>query len=323
MLNRIRAFLDGLCILPVLSVLAAGIGVLLIPDTKYGQFLIQILNPAWVISVFIMMVALAGRFRVSLALATLSTVLLSACLYPQWTSSQTIKASERRVTAVKPSEAPFRILFANNWAWNKTPDRISDWIALEQPDVVVLAETDHLDPKTIRHMGRGAFAHTLKYKEFWILSRYPISVAYTRKYGDGHPGGLALWDVDIAYTRYPVRVIAIHTARPWPFTPHGMQDVQQDYAARIIAKRSVRHTVMVGDFNAVTRSSVMQAYARSNALSLNSTTIGTWPTALPGLMRLGIDNALYSEGFKTADRKVGPHTGSDHRPIRLDLYPAL
>lgn len=322
MLNRIRAFLDGLFVLPVLAALCAGIGILLVPDTKYGQLLIQFLSPAWVISALLLIGALAGRFRVSLVLAILSTALLSVCLYPQWTAARHEKTAKPIQSAPASPSAPFRILFANNWFWNQTPERIGDWIAAEKPEVVVLAETDNLDIKAIRRIGRGAYPFIENYKEFWVLSRHPVRVAYTRKHGDGHPGGMVLWDLDLLRPYYTVRVITIHTARPWPFTPDWMQTAQKEYATRIISRRNVRHTVMVGDFNAVPLSSVMQAYAQSTGLTLNRATIGTWPTAMPGLIRLPIDNALYSKGFIRADRTVGPHTGSDHRPIRLDLYPA-
>ncbi len=322
MLNRIRAFLDGLCVLPVLAVLTAGIGMLALPDTKYGQFLIQFLSPAWVISALLLTVALAGRFRVSLVMATLSTVILSVCLYPQWIPGQDRHGHEQQGSTARPAAPVFRVVFANNWFWNKTPERIGDWIAAEQPDLVVLAETNNLDLNTIRRIGRGAYPIIENYKEFWILSRHPIRTAYTRTPGDGHPGGMALWDFDLLAGEHTYRIVAIHTTRPWPFTKEYAQTDQKDYATRIINRRNNRHTVLIGDFNAVPRTPVMQAYARETGLRLTPVTLGTWPTALPGALRLGIDNALYSQGFILVDRKVGPHTGSDHRPIRLDLYPA-
>jgi endonuclease/exonuclease/phosphatase (EEP) superfamily protein YafD len=79
---------------------------------------------------------------------------------------------------------------------------------------------------------------------------------------------------------------------------------------------------VVGDFNMTPWSPYFPEILRVSGLKNSLVGAGfqpSWPSWLPALLRIPIDHALVSEEFEVVERKVGPHIGSDHRPLIIKI----
>jgi endonuclease/exonuclease/phosphatase (EEP) superfamily protein YafD len=61
------------------------------------------------------------------------------------------------------------------------------------------------------------------------------------------------------------------------------------------------------------------ALATDTGLRPLPTLTGTYPSPLPWPLRIPIDHALVSPELAGAVRRTGPHLGSDHRPLLIEL----
>ena len=77
--------------------------------------------------------------------------------------------------------------------------------------------------------------------------------------------------------------------------------------------------MLVGDFNSDMSAYMLKGLARDYRLTALPALNGSWPSPLPGLLRLSIDNALAGADWRLSGRVVGPDIGSDHRPIAFTL----
>lgn len=79
--------------------------------------------------------------------------------------------------------------------------------------------------------------------------------------------------------------------------------------------------VLLGDLNATPWSPYFRDLLRATSLADSTRGWGiqpSWPTFLPPLM-IPIDHCLVSPGITVEGRRIGPHIGSDHRPLVVDL----
>jgi endonuclease/exonuclease/phosphatase (EEP) superfamily protein YafD len=80
--------------------------------------------------------------------------------------------------------------------------------------------------------------------------------------------------------------------------------------------------LVIGDCNATRWCATfaeMQAAAGLRDSSDGMGWQGTWPTMLPGWLRIPIDQVLVGGGIGVRDRRVGMDIGSDHMPVIADL----
>lgn len=96
-------------------------------------------------------------------------------------------------------------------------------------------------------------------------------------------------------------------------------------AAEAIAKEKVSHKILIGDFNCTSFSPWFKKMSETSGLYNSNDgigVVGTWPSFLPPVFRIGIDNMLLSDNIKVDKKELGPRIGSDHLPVitTLDLY---
>ncbi|MCA9406470.1 MAG: endonuclease/exonuclease/phosphatase family protein [Candidatus Omnitrophica bacterium] len=91
----------------------------------------------------------------------------------------------------------------------------------------------------------------------------------------------------------------------------------------IIDNRSAfsKKMILIGDLNTTSWSYTFQNFVKKMNLIDTRKGFGlqtTWPSMLP-LMRITIDHILVSEKIQTTKREVGPHIGSDHYPVYIEV----
>jgi len=116
-------------------------------------------------------------------------------------------------------------------------------------------------------------------------------------------------------------VLAVHTPRPGD----RRNTMQRDQALAAIGSAIAplpAARLVIGDLNVTRWSAPFQDLLF--AAQLHDTADGagwqpTWPTDVPSLLRIPIDQALVSSGIGVTHRRVGPYIGSDHLPLVVDL----
>lgn len=211
---------------------------------------------------------------------------------------------------------PVRLIFANLWIKNQTPEKLIAWIEHENPDVVALVEVGPLAESNLIAPLKTRLPYATHHHQTTILSRFPITATDSRHIG------YSMATATIDAPTGPLHLAVVHMTRPWPFSapdsqPHQVRLLTQDFNTR-----HTDRTVLVGDFNTTPSARPLSDFSRNTGLSPAGSRSGTWPAALPAPLRLGIDNVFAATGLSLKDRRTGPYYGSDHRPVRVDIYPA-
>lgn len=214
------------------------------------------------------------------------------------------------------SAPPVRLIFANLWIKNQTPDNLMAWVDQEKPDVVALVEVGPLAENTLIPALQKRLPYVTLHHQTAIVSRYPI-----RQTGTKHIG----YSTATATLETPsglLELAVVHLTRPWPFTAPDDQPGQVEHLVQDFQAQAQSRTVLVGDFNTTPSAAALAQFSRQTGFQPAGSRKGTWPAALPSPLRLSIDNAFAAQGLSLQHRKAGPFYGSDHRPIRVDIYPA-
>ncbi|MGN6363579.1 endonuclease/exonuclease/phosphatase family protein [Asticcacaulis taihuensis] len=216
--------------------------------------------------------------------------------------------------APAPDKVPaVRLMFSNLYIYNKTPERLLDWVNEEKPDIIATVE-NLTDPKYTPTVNRR-YPYQYKYRDTVVYSRYPILASHR---GDTE------YSFDMLDIRTPqglMHLAVVHLCQP-KIETHDCQSSQMMRLREDITADQRPNTVMVGDFNSDLSAYLLQDFAHDMGFRPMAAPIGTWPSVLPGILRIGIDNAFAGKHFSLSRRKVGPDNGSDHRPIVVDIRPA-
>ena len=93
-------------------------------------------------------------------------------------------------------------------------------------------------------------------------------------------------------------------------------------AIPLVLARLPKPRVLLGDCNATRWTAAYASMQKASGLFDTSDGAGwqpTWPTSLPSLLRIPIDQALIEPTLHLRRRWLGPHTGSDHLPICIEF----
>ena len=221
------------------------------------------------------------------------------------------------ITSQAPSDetGPFvRLMFANLYIHNKTPERLIEWVNAEQPDII--ATVENLSDPADQSKLTDRYPYHYRHRDTVVYSRFPIGLSHA---------GNTRYSFDMIDIRIPHRqmhLAVVHLCQP-KIDTHDCQSSQMVRLREDIPAKARPDVVMVGDFNSSLSAYLLQAFARDMAFKPVAAPTGTWPSVLPGVLRIGIDNAFAGRNFSLSRRKVGPDNGSDHRPIVVDIRPAL
>ncbi|ESQ87661.1 hypothetical protein ABAC460_18470 [Asticcacaulis sp. AC460] len=239
--------------------------------------------------------------------AALACVMMVLSVWPQAFPKQ---------AAPDKDAAPVRLIFANLLIRNTEPEKLLPWVEKQNPDVVALIEANPAArEKLIKGLKAGRPNIAARY-DMVVVSRYPLKRPSPR------PAGFALMTVEVAAPGRPFTLAVTHLTRPWPFSDPEDQRRQFSRLARSLNDMADDDLVLVGDFNTPPCASGMGDFMRETGLHAAPVWRGTWPSFLPSLLRVGIDNVLASPDRVLSRRQVGGFTGSDHRPVVVDIQPA-
>jgi len=211
----------------------------------------------------------------------------------------------------------YRLLFANMFYDNKKPELLLAWIGKTDPDTIVLVESGPTERRVLGTALSKKYRQEFFYGETHVFSKYPFKdLGY-------HPIGHTLQGLLVASPLGPIDLEVVHLSRPWPFSkPRDARqntDTQRTALIDALATYPSGNMIVLGDFNGSANG--LTAYTLRRRLQLRAApgAIGTWPSILPGLLRVNFDNVLTGKELVVTRRMVGPPIGSDHRPIIVDI----
>lgn len=220
-------------------------------------------------------------------------------------------------TATPPSQPALRILLANVLTTNTEYQRLLELVELEQPDVLVLLETDArwLEALTPLETIYPSQLTVPRGDNFGIavLSKLPILDLHIVDYGANVPSIVGT----LTFNDQPVQLIATH-----PLAPIGAEYSElRNEQLTAVAKSSSGPTIVIGDLNTTMWSPHHARFEADSGLHNVRRGFGilpTWPVGL-GPLRIPLDHCLVSGDFQASDVRVGPSIGSDHLPLIVDL----
>jgi endonuclease/exonuclease/phosphatase (EEP) superfamily protein YafD len=229
-------------------------------------------------------------------------------------------SSGRRLLAAEPAPAchgdAFVVVTANVQYTNRDPQRLLDWLAGQQPDVIVLQEVTPAWAAALTRLTAYPHAYTLPRSDPYgiaMLSRWrfesiePLDLA-----GDGIPS----LDAVVQVRGRSVHVLGLHTR--WPITP-GLARLRDRALERAttLARERPMPTVLAGDLNLTPDAPLYSSIIDQTGLRDVLAGRGWHPTWMAGFwpLALRIDHQFASAALCVEHAKVGPDIGSDHRPL--------
>jgi endonuclease/exonuclease/phosphatase (EEP) superfamily protein YafD len=139
-----------------------------------------------------------------------------------------------------PKAPAVRVMFANLYIYNKTPQHLLDWVDREKPDIIATVE-NLIDPDEAPMVDKS-YAYHYKHRDTVVYSRYPILSAH---HGDTQ------YSFDMFDIRTPqglMHLAVVHLCQP-KIRSHECQASQMARLRTDITPDERADMVMVGDFN--------------------------------------------------------------------------
>lgn len=274
--------------------------------------------PIWLAAGLVAVIGgLAFRGRERLAICLVGLVGVVACgslMAPEFTRDAGPRA---RATAA----GQLKIIQFN--VWHHSPDfrKSLDWVARQDPDIVVLEETTPALRDLVAAQNRWQVA--CPKCEVMILSKRPAVNAEPLKFT-----GLAHGVVTRATfrdARGDFTVLGVHNA--WPTDED--QPMQEARLAQAIAMFPRTRTIVAGDFNSAPWSFARRRWDKAFGIPRRERALFTWPaqpnyglgSRLSAFPFLPLDHVYAGPGWATVSVRRGPRLGSDHYPVVLILAP--
>jgi endonuclease/exonuclease/phosphatase (EEP) superfamily protein YafD len=259
----------------------------------------------------------ALRSPAALAAAVACAAVNTAYLAPYYAPASPLPAA-----ASATSGARVRLMLSNVYLGNKDYGALLETVREERPDVLVLQEVTGAWWKRL-----GALRAEYPYYNalprrggsgIALFSRLPVSETEILTFGEStQPGMFARLDAG----GRPLSVLALHPPTPMRLDKFRFRNAQfAEAAARMRETEGPR--VLIGDLNSTPWSPYYQDLVRDSGLRDARVGAGvgpTWPMPLPSFLRIPIDHCMTGGEVRVESIRTGGRTGSDHRPLVVDV----
>ena len=221
--------------------------------------------------------------------------------------------------AISDSKPTVSLLLANVHTANRNFDVLEQYISQTNPDVIALLETDsgwidHLNGALFDYPHRMLHARPDNFGVA-LYAKFPLNNTLLVESG---PWSLPTAVADLQIADKQVRLVLTHPIPPISWTQARARDAQLTQMA------SLKPDVLAGDLNATPWSPQIGKLLQQTHLSDSRTGFGlqgSWPTIAPAPLRIPIDHVFVSDKLHVVSRCIGPHIGSDHFPVLVELAP--
>jgi endonuclease/exonuclease/phosphatase (EEP) superfamily protein YafD len=219
---------------------------------------------------------------------------------------------------------PLRVIAANVYDANRTPDEVLDFVRRQQGDIVILIDAKRKHWRAILADIGALYPHRVPaaWREgapIILFSRYPV----LRNESVQPPGGERPYlEVDLAVDERVVTVLGVHPGSPTltDASDSRARNRSLNHIGRSIRDRD-RPLIVAGDFNITPWSPHFRDLITASGLrnvAQGQGWIPTWPRQF-WPVRVPIDHVLIRGPFAVQSLTRGPSIGSDHFPVIADL----
>ncbi|MEM8865009.1 MAG: endonuclease/exonuclease/phosphatase family protein [Planctomycetota bacterium] len=260
---------------------------------------------------------LATRRKRLAALAALCLLLNFRQLAPLYSSPTVTPVADTSSTQVDP----LRVLTLNVLTANRKFDRVLELIRREDPEVVLLLEVDQpwVDAMAPLEASYPQHRHRVRSDNFGVAfyTRMPTRELQIREFGGGEVPSVV---AEIDWQGEPLTIVGAHPLPPMSARQSAMRNNQLAAIGEFVSELP-HAAVVLGDLNITPFSPHFRDLLESGDLRDSGRGYGWQPTWAGRFKWLGlpIDHVLYSSDLQVLDRRVGPHVGSDHRPVLVDF----
>ncbi len=227
-----------------------------------------------------------------------------------------------------PDTQPLRLLHLNVLSTNRAYAEVREHLAGSGADLILVQEVSEAWAEELASVpGYRPLALLPRRDNFGLAvlaaSAQEVDAVHELDLGVGVPA----LEIELLVEGAPVALLSVHTLPPASAEYARRRDRMLAEAGSWAQRRRLGGAlpVVIGDLNATPFSGPFRALLAEGGLVDSELGYGpqaSWPTE-PWLLRvlfsIPIDHALHDPGLVTVERSVGPHVGSDHRPLRVEL----
>lgn len=216
-----------------------------------------------------------------------------------------------------------RLMHANVLVSNKNYAALTALVEEAQPDIVVLQEFTEAWQEQLRHPLGSQYPYSKLAPSpggsgMAIYSRHPLEEAQVLTLdASDHLAILAR----VNLYGVPLTILALHP--PTPIRPKDFPRRNQQFArAASIMRETTGPKLVVGDLNMTVWSPYYTDLLAESGLRDARQGFGllpSWPMPLPTPFQIPIDHCLVGDGVVVQGVRTGRRTGSDHRPLLVEL----
>ncbi len=220
------------------------------------------------------------------------------------------------------SAVTLKVVSLNVHLANTHFDRVANFLNATGADIIVLEEVDArwLDELRPRLKAYKEEISEARYDCFGmaLFCRIPL---IDRQIIELVDPGIPTVQARLMLDGRPLTLYGMHPPPPMsPAHARARNRQLQALARRLIL--SGGPAVVVGDLNMTSWSPFFSDFLKDTNLldtRIGRGVQGSWPSPLPIFLNIPIDHALVSKDFVVRRRLLGPHVGSDHRPVILEI----
>jgi endonuclease/exonuclease/phosphatase (EEP) superfamily protein YafD len=226
------------------------------------------------------------------------------------------------VTRLPGPTQPLKLLLANVMHDNSRYDELRSLVTREDPDVLVLQEyTTAWETATAEVRSKYPFSLAAPKPGgagLALFSRYPLNEARVVDFDISQHDGIF---ASININGTVVSLVTIHPLTPMRADKFASRNHQLAETAGLLAA-TTGPKILLGDLNTTIWSPYYRDLVRDSGMRdarLGFGVLGSWPSPLPGFLRLPIDNCLVSSEVRVDGIRTGPIIGSDHLPVIVEV----
>jgi len=214
-----------------------------------------------------------------------------------------------------------RIMHINVLDTNQRYDAFVEAVEQSDPDILVVQELTSAFRAATTELERHYPFSRIEARQsgagMGIFSRYPLLETSVLTFDTStHVSILARANINGRV----VSVLSLHPPTPMNSAKFANRNRQLTEAAKLIQSIDGPR-FLIGDLNTTMWSPYFRNLLVDSGLRDVRKGFGletSWPTALPGLLRLPIDHCLVSPDIEIKDVRMGKNIGSDHLPLIVD-----
>lgn len=220
------------------------------------------------------------------------------------------------------SSIQVKLMLANVLGSNRDYEALAASVAESEADVLVLQEFTEGWRANVEGLGaRYPYSKLVPRpggSGLALFSRYPLAGAEVLQLdASTHPALIARLDVEGT----TLTVLSMHP--PTPVRADKFANRNEQFArAAAIMRATEGPKLLIGDLNTTMWSPFFQDLVESSGLRDARLGFGlrpSWPVPLPAPLQIPIDQCLVGEGVAVERLRTGRRTGSDHRPLLVDV----